>query len=400
MEVANTSACITGMAALILAIPVVAGPPVAEPADVAVTSGAAHLRQSVDLQVPVSPEPVKTVGSLEFVYELHVTNFAAVPIELTRIEVLDAADGGSVIREFRDADLASLIGRPVGVADADKHSIAPGTRAIVYFEFTLNTPRVPRVLSHRVELDLVQASGREHVFVEGGVSSVNAHQSIALGPPLRGGPWVAVYDQSASRGHRRVVYAINGRARIPGRFAVDWIKVTQDGQYTHDDGSQVANWYGYGAEVLAVADAGVVAARDGIAESSVINDAIRNTLENASGNYVALDLGQGRYAFYEHLMPKSLVVKTGDRVKRGQVIGRLGYTGDSTGPHLHFHVSDSASPLGAEGLPYVIDKFDMLGAYESLEAFSKARPWTATQGTATHRIMEFPIAAAVVDFGR
>jgi len=163
----------------------------------------------------------------------------------------------------------------------------------------------------------------------------------------------------------------------------------------------VANWYGYGAEVLAVADAGVVAARDGIAESSSVTDSIHNTLENASGNYVALDLGRQRYAFYEHLMPGSLVVKAGDRVKRGQVIGRLGYTGDSTGPHLHFHVSDGNSPLEAEGLPYVIDHFDMLGAYESLEAFAKGRPWTVTpKGPATHRLMEFPIAAAVVDFGR
>jgi len=364
-------------------------------------SGTAQQLQSVDLQVPVAPEPVRTDGSLEFVYELHITNFAAVEIELTRIEILDAADSRHVIREFRDADLAKLIGHPGPRTEAAKSSIAPAARAVVYFGFTVSTPDVPRALRHRVELDLVQASGREHVLVEGGTVSVNARQPVALGPPLRGGPWVAIYDQSAVRGHRRVIYALNGRARIPGRFAVDWMKVNENGQYTHDDESQVANWYGYGAEVLAVADAGVVAARDGIAESSSVTDSIHNTLENASGNYVALDLGRQRYAFYEHLMPGSLVVKAGDRVKRGQVIGRLGYTGDSTGPHLHFHVSDGNSPLEAEGLPYVIDHFDMLGAYESLEAFAKGRPWTVTpKGPATHRLMEFPIAAAVVDFGR
>jgi murein DD-endopeptidase MepM/ murein hydrolase activator NlpD len=324
-----------------------------------------------------------------------------VEIELTRIEILDAADSRHVIREFRDADLAKLIGRPGSRTEAAKNSIAPAARSVVYFGFTVGTSDVPRVLKHRVELDLVQASGREHVLVEGGTVSVNAHQPVAIGPPLRGGPWVAIYDQSAVRGHRRVIYALNGRARIPGRFAVDWMKVNEEGQYTHDDGSLVANWYGYGAEVLAVADAGVVAARDGIAESSSVTDSIRNTLENASGNYIALDLGRQRYAFYEHLMPSSVVVKAGDRVKRGQVIGRLGYTGDSTGPHLHFHVSNGNSPLEAEGLPYVIDHFDMLGAYESLEAFATGRPWTATpKGPATHRLMEFPIAAAVVDFGR
>jgi murein DD-endopeptidase len=368
--------------------------------DAAVSSEAAQLRQSVDLQVPLSPEPVRTGGSLEFVYELHVTNFAPVQIQLTRIEVLDAEDGGHVIREFHDADLTMLIGHPGGLKAAAGTVISPAARAVVYFGFTVNTPHVPRMLSHRVELDLVQASGREHVLVEGGAVSVNTHQPIALGPPLRGGPWVAIYDQSADRGHRRVIYALDGRARIPGRFAVDWIKVNLDGQYAHGDSSQVANWYGYGTEVLAVADARVAAARDGIAESTLVTDSIHNTLENASGNYVALELGEGRYAFYEHLMPSSVVVKTGDRVKRGQVIGRLGYTGDSTGPHLHFHVSNGNSPLEAEGLPYVIDRFDMLGAYESLEAFALGRPWTGTpQGSAMHRLMEFPIAAAVVDFG-
>ena len=127
--------------------------------DAAVNSGIAQQRQSVDLQVPVSPEPVRTDGSLEFVYELHVTNFTPVEIELTRIEILDAVDSRHVIREFRDADLAKLIGHPGRPTEAAKNSIAPAARAVVYFGFTMNTPHVPRVLSHRVELDLVQASG-------------------------------------------------------------------------------------------------------------------------------------------------------------------------------------------------------------------------------------------------
>jgi len=130
--------------------------------------------------------------------------------------------------------------------------------------------------------------------------------------------------------------------------------------------------------------------------SSVV--AVANALENASGNYIALELGQGLHAFYEHLMPGSLVVKTGDHVERGQVIGRLGYTGDSTGPHLHFHVSDANSPLGAEGRPFVIDHFDVLGAYESLRMLGK--PWApVSNGARSRHSMEFPTAAAVVDFG-
>jgi Peptidase family M23 len=58
-----------------------------------------------------------------------------------------------------------------------------------------------------------------------------------------------------------------------------------------------------------------------------------------------LDLGQGKFAFYEHLKSGSVVVRKGQHVKKGQTIAALGYTGQSTGPHLHFHVADSLRHL-------------------------------------------------------
>ncbi len=363
-----------------------------------VRSAGPHLRQSIELQVLVAPEPVRTAAGLQLVYELHITNFAPFEIDLTRIDVLDGGAGGRTIREFQDGELAGMIGHPGMPSDAGKNSIAPGARVVVYLGLALDTHQAPRLLRHDVEFDLVQSSGREHMIVQGPAVSVNVQQPIVLGPPLRGGHWVAIYDPSANRGHRRVIYAINGRARIPGRFAIDWIQVNEHGEYAHGDSSQVANWYGYGAEVLAVAEARVAAARDDISESSSLTT-VANSLEDASGNYVALELRRDVYAFYEHLQPRSIVVKPGERVKAGQVIARLGYTGDSTGPHLHFHVADANSPLGAESVPYVIDHFDMLGEYESLEMFGRGRWVPAAQGTMGQRTKEFPTPAAVVDFG-
>lgn len=63
---------------------------------------------------------------------------------------------------------------------------------------------------------------------------------------------------------------------------------------------------------------------------------------------VSLDLGHGLRAFYAHLQPGSVRVKTGELVKRGQVLGRLGNSGNSAGPHLHFHV---VVPLPKSRLP-------------------------------------------------
>ena len=73
------------------------------------------------------------------------------------------------------------------------------------------------------------------------------------------------------------------------------------------------------------------------------------------GNYVALDIGNGKYALYAHVQPGSLRVKVGDRVKRGQVLALLGNSGNSTEPHVHFQIADGPTFLSSEGLPYAID---------------------------------------------
>jgi murein DD-endopeptidase MepM/ murein hydrolase activator NlpD len=85
------------------------------------------------------------------------------------------------------------------------------------------------------------------------------------------------------------------------------------------------------------------------------------TIETIGGNSIILDIGQGRYAAYAHLQPGSLRVKVGDRVKRGQVLGLVGNSGNSDQPHLHFQVVDRNSLLESEGVPYVLESFQVRG---------------------------------------
>src|SRR5262249_12657343 len=172
--------------------------------------------------------------------------------------------------------------------------------------------------------------------------------------------------------HRTAIYAVNGRARIPARFAIDWVRLENDGTHARGDKSQIANWHGYGAEALAVAGGALVGAEDDIAEDPCLScgPPAPLHLENVSGNFVCLDLGGGRYAFYEHLKRGSVRVKAGDRVKSGQVIGLLGNSGgSSSGPHMHFHVADAQSELAGDGLPYVFRGFKVVGAYEEIGGF-------------------------------
>ncbi len=114
-----------------------------------------------------------------------------------------------------------------------------------------------------------------------------------------------------------------------------------------------------------MADGVVTEVKDGIPENVPGQRAVPITLETIAGNHVVVDIGGGRWAFWAHFQPGSIKVKVGDRVKRGQVLGLVGNSGNSSEPHLHFQVQDGASPLASEGVPYAFDSFEVSGAKRS-----------------------------------
>lgn len=361
-----------------------------------ITCAADVLRESFDLQVPAPPLPVREDGALRLVYELHLTNFSREPLQPMRVDVRDASRGG-VLATFDGDALAQRLAQPGATADNGNSAvIASGRRGVLYLELTLPANTPPRTLDHRI--DYVAGAGTR-AEVAGARTPVSDAAPPHLGAPLRGGPWAAIHSPAWPRGHRRMLYTIDGRARIPGRFAIDWVRLDANGRSTRGDADRTANALGYGAEVLAVADARVAAVRDDMPESATVSAHPKQALGDATGNYVALDLGDGHYAFYEHLKPGSVRVARGQRVRRGETIATLGFTGDSTGPHLHFHIADAASPLGAEGVPFVFERFDVLGRYEDIGKLGDA-PWDSlADGVPVRRTAERPAPNVVVDFG-
>lgn len=343
------------------------------------------LRQAFDMQVSTRPAPVPIGSATRLAYELHLTNFASHELTLSRVRAVERTSG-AVLADLSGSELAAAT-RIIGVADAtiDHRAVAAGRRALVYLDFALGSGVRSSAIEHIVDFEGPTRSGRGTATVRGGATAIDDRPLPLFGPPLQGGPWVAVYQPSLERGHRRVVYAVAGRARVPGRYAVDWMRVDRDGR--------PLTAAGLGANVLAVADGIVAATRDGVA-MPVPGAEVPVALAEATGNYVALDLGDGRFAFYEHLLP-GLAVKPGDRVRRGQVIGRVGATGQASKPHLHFHVADANSPLDAEGLPYRLTGATVVGSYASIAAFDRGelRPSSPASGEAS-----FPAANVAVNF--
>jgi murein DD-endopeptidase len=317
------------------------------------SSARSAVRESFDMNVPAPPSPVTIEGREWLIYELHLTNFSREPLRLLNLDVLTET---RELQSFSGDELARRVA-PAVLPRADAQPVQPGERAVVYLEVPMSGASSDRLLQHRLRYS--PDGSPQAAEVVGAEVGVLAKPRLALGPPLRGGPWAAVYAWEWPRGHRRVFYAVDGRARLPGRFAIDWVSREETSDPADTD--LVKTLPGYGADVLAVANARVAAVRDGIAESERRSDNPRHSLEEAAGNYVSLDLGDGRFAVYEHLARGSIRVVAGDRVKRGQVIASLGFSGDSSEPHLHFHVADSPSPLSGEGLPY---EFELGGKRE------------------------------------
>ena len=339
-----------------------------------------RLVQSLDIQIPVAPTPVAAAGKRRLAYELHLTNFTMHDIALTGVEIADA-DRAIPLAEYRDSALAQRLGRPGLKRDgADVRLLAGGMRAVLFLWIDLDDAApTPTRLRHQIDFDLVRPAGRERMSMQGGEIEVSKKAPVAIGAPLRGGPWVALYDPSMAFGHRTSIYTLDGRARIPARFAIDWVRLEHDATHARGDDAAAANWHGYGADVLAVADGVVAQAKDDLpALDAVSASKGPMPLENASGDYVVLEIGDGRYAFYEHLQHGSVQIKVGDRVRSGQVIARLGNTGSSSsGPHLHFHLADAPSTLAAEGVPFVFKTFEVIGGFDAISDYATNTKWRA-----------------------
>ena len=310
----------------------------------------------------IEPTVVQIGGHNALCYELYVVNSGSSSVELSRVQVLSVDSHEVLLDQAGDALAAALKhSSKTPPAAGTAGLIAPGEQVIYYAWVDLKAGApVPKAIEHALTMKPLGGSD-ELKIVTRRIAVKPAAEVIES--PLRGKNWLAGNGPGNTSGHRRGVIPLDGVAEVPQRFAIDWVQVDKGGKTYSGDEKKNENYFCYGQKIHAVADGVVTEVKDGIPQNvpGVDSRAVPITLETVAGNHIILDLGHGVYAFYAHLQPGSLRVKLGDHVKSGDVIALLGNSGNSTEPHLHFHLIDHNSPLGGEGLPFSYPHYQLLG---------------------------------------
>jgi hypothetical protein len=333
-------------------------------------------------------------GDTHVAYELMVTNYHGDtgPLTLVRLEVF--ADSGTAPLTTLDGEaLATRIVHPgrasTETGERDGRVIAGGEHALVYLWVTLPAgTALPHELRHT--LVFRAPTGRER-RVAGIAMAIDTRPALALGPPFRSGLWLVHEGPGNHRSHHwGSQLAEDGRVTIPQRFAIDFIGLDASGRAVRGDPRTPANdnWYGFGADVIAVADGVVRDVQDGVVDNVPLTPPgppASITARQLYGNYVVIEV-EGRFVHYAHLQRGSVRVAPGQRVRRGDALGRVGNSGNTSGPHLHLHVSDRVTFEGSDGLPMRFVPVQMVGR-SSIEraadlqmppdALTTAGPWRA-----------------------
>jgi len=353
----------------------------------------------LEVQAPAQVTAVRGEGRAHLLYELRLTNFAPRPVTLEALEALDA--DGAVLAAFDAAALREMVAhRGTTPAKGEELTVPAGGFVIVFVGLETGAGQAPRGLSHRIRVSGPADAPASRTLVRAGDAPVVAAPRV-LAAPLKGAGWLAANALSNDADHRRTVAVVDGRAGISQRYAVDFVQLDEAGRAFRGDPARNDSWPGYGAEVLAVADGTVAATRDDLPDNVPFQPpATPVSLATIGGNHVVLDIGGGAYAFYGHLQPGGVKVKPGQKVRRGEVLGVLGNSGQSDAPHLHFHLSDGISALGGDGLAYVFEGMAVRGQVPSLEVLESPEGWTGMAAARPRPAPgEAPVANAVVDFG-
>ncbi|MFF3159674.1 M23 family metallopeptidase [Streptomyces sp. NPDC057910] len=356
-------------------------------------------------------------------YDLQLTNASRLPASITKVEVVDAKHPNSVItslsgRQLVDPKCAygecNLL-RMLPSTNTTDTVIPPGQSRALLIDLAFGTlKQAPAAVSHRLSLTgqaNPPAAKPTPISYLAAPFDISAGKPLSIAPPLRGTNWIAANGCCGTgEAHRPSLNTFNGKLTNSQRFAIDWLKLTDTGQFYSGDKTKNESYADYGQSVYAVADGTVSSTLNTVdagtpgllpAKDPVLGPKL--TIENVDGNHIIENLGGGVWAMYAHLIKGSLLVKPGDKVKKGQKIAELGNTGNSSAPHLHLQLMDNASLLQADSIPYVFDHFTYEGqispaAWQASDAYESGTFFQGKLPQGQPRSGQLPLDLSIVDF--
>ncbi|MDQ2844684.1 MAG: M23 family metallopeptidase [Acidobacteriota bacterium] len=359
--------------------------------------------------------PVKgSDGRIHLAFAMLFTNPWSLPTTIQSVEVVDPSrnnqrTGTNRVLSVKDEEVTSEIRPLASKSSGDKadysRKLTGGQSGVMYFDVSYaNTSDVPCSIALRVHSVQPESKTMPESTLLSPPLSLSSRLPIVIAPPFKGEGWVNANGCCLEVGpHRLVVNAMNGTLDPSEGFAIDWIKVDREGRAFRTDGKKSEDWLCYGTDVLAVAPGTVVETmRDlpneppGVAPSGL-------KVSEIAGNHVLLSLGDGRYAMYAHLAPHSVTVRVGDRVITGDKLGLLGNSGNTTGPHLHFQISDRPSTLDVTSLPFAFEGMTLQGRtpldLDDIESYSiKGTALPIDRNVAKRLTRAMPLSLDVVGF--
>ncbi|MCX6237243.1 MAG: M23 family metallopeptidase, partial [Bacteroidia bacterium] len=273
------------------------------------------------------------------------------------------SSNGTVLCSISDTGKYLLVHKPVIDSIPEELFYYPLAGHATYrfsVGLVLDPAQVPTKIKHR----LVLTKDAKDKIIESAETSVSKEPLPIASAPLKGDRFYSAYTTTLiNNQHAGYQITYRGITGVPERFCVDWSKLDATGSTYHGDQKICSNWYVYGQNVYSVAEGYVVSVSDGMPDQSPVGTVSSGiNLFNGGGNSVMIYKDGVGYTIYSHMIPNSIVVKAGQTVAKGQLIGKVGNSGNSMAPHLHFGLHTDFPYYISEGLPYCIDSMEKIGS--------------------------------------
>jgi murein DD-endopeptidase MepM/ murein hydrolase activator NlpD len=160
-------------------------------------------------------------------------------------------------------------------------------------------------------------------------------------------------------------------AHIPQRFAIDFV-VAVDNQTFSGSGRNLEDYYAWGKDILAPGVGKIIHIENSLPDQPIGS----SDTQNPAGNHVVIDHLNGEYSYIAHFKNGSIQVKKGDLVAKGQAIGKCGNSGNSSEPHIHYHMQTSGQFNLSPGLPTQFQNYLVNGKFVNRGEVSRGQTVT------------------------